>query len=85
MHYFGKIINGEMVMNALGEYTQVCWDKISAFHPHVIIDEFVCMQNHIHGILIIGETVGTHYMRPPISHYIRPRDNTNNHGPHTHI
>lgn len=77
MHYFGKIINGKMCLNALGEYTWNCWNQIPQFHPHVVIDEFVCMPNHIHGILIIDDPVGTHYMRP--------RENINIREPKTDI
>jgi len=71
-YYFGEIVNWSMVLNELGSVTKYCWDQIPLFHPHCVIDEFVCMPNHIHGIIIIGESVGksvgvivgTHYMCP---------------------
>lgn len=63
-HYFGDIVNGVMMVNDLGKHTYHCRQQIQTFHPHVIVKEYVCMPNHIHGII----TVGTHYMRPIIRH-----------------
>jgi REP element-mobilizing transposase RayT len=63
-HYFGEIENGEMILNALGKQTRVCRNQISHFHPHCDVHDFICMPNHIHGILVIGESVGTHHMCP---------------------
>ena len=55
-----------MMMNELGKMALNCRKEISKFHPHVEVGEFICMPNHIHGILIIGEkkNVGTQYLRP---------------------
>jgi putative transposase len=67
-HYFGEIIDGKMVLNELGNETYRCWKLIETFHPHVICDAFVCMPNHVHGILMVWErniqTVGTDYICP---------------------
>ena len=61
-HYFGKIEDDEMVLNELGKHTRQCRNDISKHHPYVDIHEFICMPNHIHGILIIRD----HYGKRPI-------------------
>ena len=48
---FGKIENGEMVLNDAGKMATQCWLNISEYFPHVILHEFVIMPNHIHGII----------------------------------
>lgn len=54
-HCFGEVRSGKMELNELGIYTTEHWNHISDHYPFVICDAFVCMPNHIHGILIIGE------------------------------
>ncbi len=60
-YYFGEIMDEKMILNNLGKQAYNSWNQILKFHPYVEIDEFVCMPNHIHGILHI---VGTDYIRP---------------------
>ena len=50
---FGEIIDGEMVLNPFGEVVQACWDDLPRHYPHVELDAFVIMPNHLHGIIII--------------------------------
>ena len=52
-HYFGEVEKGKIVLNALGTYTTEHRKYISNHYPFVVCDEFMCMPNHIHGILII--------------------------------
>jgi len=56
---FGDIMNGEMRLNDAGRIVERCWREIPAHFPHVELDEFVIMPNHIHGILVITNTLGT--------------------------
>ncbi len=49
--FFGKCHNSSVSLSPAGEITQECWASISKFNPHVIIDEYIVMPNHIHGIL----------------------------------
>jgi len=44
-----------MQLSAIGEIAQQCWDQIPEHFPFVILDEFVIMPNHIHGIIIIDK------------------------------
>jgi hypothetical protein len=54
-HLFGHIAGGDLVPNALGGIVQQCWDAIPEHMPHVDVDAFVVMPNHVHGIVVIRE------------------------------
>jgi putative transposase len=61
-HYFGKISNGEMILNELGSFVQSEWIKSPEIRPdmNLRLGEFVVMPNHFHGIMIIGENEFNH-------------------------
>lgn len=50
---FGEVVHGEMRLNHAGQIANQCWRNIPTHFPHVDIDEFILMPNHIHGILVI--------------------------------
>ena len=52
---FGEIINGEMNLNDIGKIVELEWMKTSEIRKNVILDLFVIMPNHLHGIIIIIE------------------------------
>ncbi len=58
-HFFGKIIDGKMRLNALGEIVFDEWLRTSKVRPNVVLDEFIIMPNHVHGIIIIKYPVET--------------------------
>jgi hypothetical protein len=51
---FGDISGGEMVLSDRGRIAQVSWIGLSSRFPAVLLDSFVVMPNHIHGIIIVG-------------------------------
>jgi REP element-mobilizing transposase RayT len=53
---FGEILNGNMRLNDAGQIVRQCWCNIPVHFPHIELDGFVIMPNHIHGILIIQDT-----------------------------
>ena len=55
---FGKIMNGKMKLNELGQVTETCWIEIPNHFPNTNLDEFVIMPNHVHGIIVLRDTVG---------------------------
>ena len=56
---FGEIANGRMQLNELGEIVKKCWYELPNHYENVVLDEFVIMQNHVHGIVIIdNDNVG---------------------------
>ena len=44
-----------MILNDNGKTADNFWREISNHYPHVMLDEYVIMPNHIHGILIITD------------------------------
>jgi len=60
---FGRVVDGEMVLNEYGEIVWACWREILDHFPHVELDAFVVMPNHVHGIIWIVDDVGTRYAK----------------------
>ncbi len=60
-HYFWEIREGVMHANALGAYMTYQRCTIQQHYPHVIPGAFICMPDHMHGILMVWprNTVGT--------------------------
>ena len=57
---FGRIIGGEMRLNAIGEIVNAEWQRTSAMRPSVELDAHVVMPNHVHGIILLyGEEMQT--------------------------
>jgi putative transposase len=52
---FGEIIDGDMRLNDAGRMVEQCWLDIPNHFPHVDLDAFVVMPNHVHGILVITD------------------------------
>lgn len=52
-HIFGEVQDGIMKLNSFGEIAQQEWIKTSEIRDNVILDEFVIMPNHMHGIIQI--------------------------------
>lgn len=57
---FGQIVNGEVLLNAVGRMVSDIWIAIPEHFPNVELGEFVVMPNHFYGIISIteGETQG---------------------------
>lgn len=53
--FFGTIINGCLQATQIGLFAQQCWHSIPQYYPFVILDEFVIMPDHLHGILSIAK------------------------------
>jgi REP element-mobilizing transposase RayT len=56
---FGKIEDGTMTRNELGEIAQNEWLRTAEIRSNVKMHEFVVMPNHVHGILEINNAVPT--------------------------
>jgi REP element-mobilizing transposase RayT len=54
-HAFGEVVDGEVRLTALGQAAWDCWYAIPEHFPFVLLDEFVAMPNHVHGIVIIDK------------------------------
>jgi len=61
---FGDITDAGMVLNEGGKVVERCWHDIPSHFPQVELDAFVVMPNHVHGILVIVDTVGAKNVSP---------------------
>ncbi len=51
--FFGNIENNKMHLSEIGSIASRFWMEIPSHFPHVKLDEFVIMPNHLHGIIIL--------------------------------
>ena len=52
---FGRVVDGKMHLNALSRIAESVWNSLPDRFPHVRVDAFVCMPNHVHGIIELTE------------------------------
>jgi putative transposase len=55
---FGEITNGAMQLSQFGQIVRSHWLKLPNHYPHVQLDEFIIMPDHVHGILKISDPSG---------------------------
>ncbi len=55
---FGDIVDGQMKLNRYGKIVRDEWLKTEDIRPNVLLDEYVIMPNHVHGIMIVDGYVG---------------------------
>ena len=53
----GEIINRKMVLSDIGNAAEKYWRQIPDHFPFVVLDEFVIMPDHIHGIIKIKKNL----------------------------
>jgi REP element-mobilizing transposase RayT len=56
-YLFGHVADGEMTLNTFGTIVDHQWRQVPRFFPCASLDEFRVMPNHIHGIVVIHETL----------------------------
>ena len=57
----GGVVDGEVTLTEEGRIVTACWVDLPNHYPHVRMDAFVVMPNHVHGIIVLvdGGLVGT--------------------------
>jgi len=55
---FGEIQEGVMRLNRFGEIVIRAWLDLPGHYPHAALDAFICMPNHVHGIVILRDDTG---------------------------
>lgn len=51
---FGEIKKGEMFLYDAGKMINDCWKALPERYPSIILDAYVTMPNHFHGIIMIN-------------------------------
>lgn len=54
-HFFGKIEDQKINLSVIGKIVEEEWLKTPKIRPYVILNEWVIMPNHFHGIIIIDK------------------------------
>ena len=52
---FGDAVDGVVQLNDAGRAVERSWLAIPQHFPHIDLDAFVVMPNHVHGVIIIGD------------------------------
>jgi putative transposase len=79
---FGKVIDGEMQLSPFGIIARDEWLKTSELRKNIQMDEFVVMPNHMHGIIVIDDGIGTGTLQraptkaPTVERFGKPTSNT---------
>jgi REP element-mobilizing transposase RayT len=55
---FGRIVDGRVQLNRWGQIVTEEWLRSEEVRPTVMLDVFVVMPNHLHGIIVLTESVG---------------------------
>jgi len=57
LHYFGEVINREMILNDVGKIVETEWLKTFEIRPdmNLTMGEYKVMPNHFHAIICIGD------------------------------
>ena len=73
----GDIRNGVVQLNDFGRIVEREWLRTDGLRENVVMDEYVVMPNHIHGIIVISnDGRGTLQRAPTVEHFGRPVSNS---------
>ena len=61
-NYFGEIVNRKMVLNEMGKIADHFWQEIPKHFPHIKLDVYQIMPNHVHGII---EIINNNFVETP--------------------
>jgi REP element-mobilizing transposase RayT len=63
---FGEVVDGEMQLNEYGKIARNEWVHTASIRRNVVLDAFIVMPNHLHGIIILTGNVGATRRVAPI-------------------
>lgn len=52
---FGEVVNCEMVLNPFGKILWEVWYKLPERYPHIELDAFIAMPDHVHAIIMLND------------------------------
>ena len=61
--FFGEVVGGDMVQSPIGQIVAEEWQRTPDVRSSVVLDEWIVMPNHLHGILVIVDT--PHIVKTP--------------------
>ena len=68
---FGRVVDGEMQLNALGEIARAEWELTGRLRPEIELGPYVMMPNHFHAIIwMIDDRRGTARRAPTDARHI---------------
>jgi len=53
INYFGKIVEEKVILSAIGNIVNEEWLMTGQIRKNVILDEYIIMPNHVHGIIFL--------------------------------
>jgi putative transposase len=53
--FLGEVVKEVMQLNEVGAIVERCWKEIPLHFPHVTLDVYQSMPNHLHGILVLNK------------------------------
>ncbi|MCX6601463.1 MAG: transposase [bacterium] len=53
---FGDIHEGNVSLSPIGRIVESAWQNLPEHHLQVMLDEFIIMPNHVHGILLFSDS-----------------------------
>ena len=53
-HFFGRIVNGNLLLNEFGKIVTAEWLKTPIIRPNISLGDFVVMPNHFHAVVFIN-------------------------------
>ncbi|MGB7293038.1 MAG: transposase [Thermodesulfobacteriota bacterium] len=76
---FGDILEGQIKLNQYGEIVNLEWLKTNNMRTNLVLDAYIIMPNHIHGIISISDfddRRGTLQRAPTFEHFGKPVSNS---------
>ena len=70
-YLFGNITEGIIRLNRFGRIVELAWFDLPRHYPHVTLDAFVIMPDHVHGIIVLNEYGDTSIKRHGLPEIVR--------------
>lgn len=58
-HLLGRIADGQSELNEFGLAVESQWNGLAERFDGVLLDSFVVMPNHVHGLIVLQDNVGS--------------------------
>ena len=72
----GDVVGGDMHLNEFGKVVEKEWLKTFDMRKNLLLDEYIVMPNHFHGIIIIADGRGTLPRAPTFEKFGKPVSNS---------